>query len=153
MNEKELLNQVKLNSNIEIIYKNLWAVNFDYLSNGWLQGITIDNLDIESYLTIVEFGINSSTTVILNKGHKNYEKILSVFKFIMKLSIKEMQNKNTFYKWFRCNFKNYKKYSNVQIDSLLKKHDISKVKEFYNQSCLLEIQRRRDEKIRKKKGR
>lgn len=153
MNQKQLLNQVKLNSNIEIIHKNLWAVNFDYLSNGWLQGITIDNLDIESYLTIVGFGTNSSTTVILNKGHKNYEKILSVFKFIMKLSIKEMQNKNTFYKWFRCNFKNYKKYSNVQIDSLLKKHDISKVKEFYNQSCLLEIQRRKDEKIRKKRGR
>ena len=71
----------------------------------------------------------------------------------MKLTIKEMKNKNTFYKWLRCNFKNYKKYSNVQIDSLLKKHDISKVKEFYNQSCLLEIQRRRDEKIRKRKGR
>lgn len=153
MNEKQLLNQVKLNSNIEIIYKILWAVNFDYLSNGWLQGITIDNLDIESYLTIVGFGTNSFTIVILNKGHKNYEKVLSVFKFIMKLPVKEMQKKNTFYKWFRCNFKNYKKYSNVQIDSLLKKHDISKVKEFYNQSCLLEIQRRRDEKIRKRKGR
>ncbi len=153
MNQKQLLNQVKLNSNIEIIHKNLWAVNFDYLSNGWLQGITIDNLDIESYLTIVRYGSNSSTIVILNKGHKNYEKVLSVFKFIMKLTIKEMKNKNTFYKWLRCNFKNYKKYSNVQIDSLLKKHDISKVKEFYNQSCLLEIQRRKDERIRRKKGR
>lgn len=153
MNEKQLLNQVKLNSNIEIIYKNLWAVNFDYLSNGWLQGITIDNLDTESFLTIVGFGANSFTIVILNKAHKNYEKILSVFKFIMKLPIKEMQKKNTFYRWFRYNFKNYKKYSNEQIDFLLKKHDITKAKEFYNQSCLLEIQRRRDEKIRKKKGR
>lgn len=153
MNERQLLNQVKLNTNIEIIYKNLWAVNFAYLSNGWLQGIIIDNLDIESYLTIVGFGANSSTIVILNKGHKNYEKVLSVFKFIMKLSIKEMQNKKTFYKWFRCNFKNYKKYSNAQVDYLLKKHDISKVKEFYNQSCLLEIQRRKDERVRRKKGR
>lgn len=153
MNEKQLLNQVKLNSNIEIIYKNLWTVNFDYLSNGWLQGITIDNLDIESYLTIVGFGANSSTIVILNKGYKNYEKILSIFKFIMKLTIKELQKKNTFYKWFRFNYEKYKKYSNIQIDCLLKKHDISKVKELYNQSCLLEIQRRRDEKIRKKKGR
>lgn len=153
MNEKQLLNQVKLNNNIEIIYKNLWSVNFDYLSNGWLEGITIDNLDAENYLTVVSFNRNSYTIIILNKGHKNYEKILSIFKFIMRLTIRDLQKKNTFYEWFRFNYNKYKKYSNIQINSLLEKHNLLKAKDFYDYSCLFEIQRRREEKIRKKKGR
>lgn len=153
MKINQLIKSIQENQNIEVVYKNLWSVNFDYLKNGWIEGITIDNINENDFLTVIRYANSCYTIVILNKNHKNYKRILPVFKFIMKLRIKDLKSRTSFYRYFRFYFKKYENYSNKQIDYLLKSYDLSKAKDFYDQTCLFEIQRRKEERLRRKQGR
>lgn len=75
-----------MNRNIEIINDNLWAVNMQYVEEGY-----IEELQIIPNAQIGQINLGSDGVIILDKSSKAYLALKQLFQIYMKKSTEELQ--------------------------------------------------------------
>lgn len=136
MNAKDL-NKIKLNPHIKVINPNLWTVNFNYISNGWVKEIEFNDYDGKSSVALAK------DVIILDSSKEMCSRIIPIIQFIMKLPDKKIGTKESFCKWLRKDIKSFKNSKDDVIINWIKMKGYNQVAKLYLQLCELEIQRRK----------
>lgn len=140
----KIIDAMKSNPHIEIIEPNLWAVNFDYVLNGWIDGLKFHHTTSEAVFALAE------DIIILNSNKPIYKKIIPILKYIMNLQNKTIGQAKNFYNWIRNQCPSLKNNTDEEIMKFLNENRLLNDVELYVQLTNLEIERR---KINKKERR
>lgn len=139
MNQLEKkIKELKVNPNITIINNNLWTVNFDYVINGWINGLKFHNANNESFVTVVE------DIIILNSNKSICKEAVQILQDIMKLPTNKIGERHIFCNWVRKTAPYLKKKTDNEIIELMLTSYLKNVMILYMQLSELERERRKN---------
>lgn len=127
-----------MNQNIEVISKDLWAVNFDYITLGYIQEFLSTNVQPTDHVIYMPDG-----KVVLNKNHKNFKAIKKYYSTLMEFPNQLLGTIHGYYHFVRKLVPNTNKLSDPQILALTKKVKLEDVEKFFYIFSDLEKQRRK----------
>lgn len=136
----KILNKIKANPHINVINKNLWVVNFDYVLFGWIKEIQFHDTTSDDCVAIAK------DVIILNKNKKACSRMIPILKSIMKLPTEKIGKEESFCDWVRKDMPSLKKYTNEEIINFINENELNQVIKFYFQLSELEIKRRKEVK-------
>lgn len=133
-----------MNRNIEVIDKNIIAVNFEHINMGFIKDIRFIEGDCSDYASLTKDG-----KILLNKNNEVYEKNLRVLRVVMKLSDARLQDNKSMYSVIRKVHESLKKLSSNEIDKVIEQHKLNDIVTHYFRIFNLEKQRRKNEELHK----
>lgn len=126
-----------MNKNIEVINENLWAVDFEYIKQGWIQGLSFSVPKPSDSACITNDG-----KLILNKQHALYKDICKLIKIIMKFRDVQLGTEEG-YRFFIKIFVPKAEDLNEQAFEKFVNSDLLKhIRKLFNQLSDLELKRR-----------
>lgn len=135
-----------MNSNIEVIGENLWAVNFQYVKNDYIQELTFNNMKSTDRLAV----LTDDGKIVLNKEF-DYSVYVPFLEAVMTLGVSELDTKQGFCKVIRILVPKIKDWSDKQIMQFIwADSSITENWTIYQNLCKWESERRKTEKNWKK---
>lgn len=118
-----------MNKNIEVIDKDLWAVQFDFVKMDLIKEVIFTGTSSLDYACLTNDGI--------------YQKYLPLIKEIMKLSDEHLEGKEEFYLVIKNVFPSLRDFSNEQIDQVIKQQNLDNTRNIIATISDMEKQRRK----------
>lgn len=135
-----------MNSNIEVIGENLWAVNFDYVKIGYIQELSFTNMQSTDRIACIK----DDGIIVLNKAF-DYSTYVPFLQAVMTLDKQEMNTKQGFCKVVRILEPRTKVLEDSKILNLIWSDSfITENWTIYQNFCKWESERRKTEKNWKK---
>lgn len=135
-----------MNSNIEILDENLWAVNFQYVKNDYIQELTFNNMQSTDRLAV----LTDDGKIVLNKEF-DYSAYVPFLEAVMTLDASELNTKQGFCKVIRILVPKIKDWSDKQIMQFIwADKSITANWTIYQNLCKWESERRKVERNWKK---
>lgn len=139
----KIIDAMKSNPHIEIINPNLWAVNFDYVLNGWIDGLKFYDTTDKDFATLIGNKNIGDGIIVLNSNAEIYKKVIPILQYIMKLPNNKIGKQKSFCDWIKTQVICLKKKTDKQIINFVKQNNCIAAMEFYFNLSKLEIDRRR----------
>lgn len=137
-----------MNKNIQVLNKNLIAVNFEHINQGYITDIEFLDGQMSEFACLTKEG-----KILLNTNHDVYKKDLPLLNAVTNLSDEELHTDNGFVKVIRQSIPSLMRFKYREVRELIKKYELDKVQSVYMGFCELEKQRRINEKEYKKRKR
>ena len=135
-----------MNSNIEVINENLWAVNFIYVKNDYIQELSFNNNQSSDKFAV----LTDDGKIVLNKAF-NYSSYVPFLEAVMTLMASELNTKQGFCKVIRILIPKFKDWTDKQIMQFIWSDSfITENWTIYQNFCKWESERRKTEKNWKK---
>ena len=136
----------KMNSNIEVIGENLWAVNFEYVKNDYIQELSFSNMQSTDRLAV----LTDDGIIVLNKAF-DYSTYVPFLQAVMTLNKAELVTKQGFCKVIRILIPKIKDWDDKKILNFIwSDSSITENWTIYQNLCRWESERRKTEKNWKK---
>lgn len=86
----------KMNPNIKVINENLWAVDFEYINQGWVKDLSFNNPKPSDYMCFTNDG-----KIVINKNKPYHEDIIKYLKVIMRFKEEQLGSVKGFHYFLR----------------------------------------------------
>lgn len=127
-----------MNKNIEVINENLWAVEFEYVSMGYIKELIFSKTKPSDYYCFTKDG-----KIILNKNQSYYKDMLKMLNVIMKFKDEQLGNTKGFHFFIRIFVPRADNLTDQAFEKFIQSAQLDQVQKLFNQ--LSEV-----EKIRRK---
>ena len=135
-----------MNSNIEVIGENLWAVNFIYVKNDYIQELSFNNNQSSDKFAV----LTDDGKIVLNKA-LNYSSYVPFLEAVMTLKVSEINTKQGFCKVIRILIPKFKDWDDKKILNFIwADKSITANWTIYQNLCKWESERRKAERNWKK---
>lgn len=126
-----------MNKNIEVINENLWAVDFEYIKQGWMKGLSFNEHHSSDY-----YGFTQDGKIVLNKNQSNYKEYLKMLNIIMKFKDDQLGTEKGFLLFVRIFVPKADNLSDDVFKKFIQTAQLEQVQELFNALSNLERIRR-----------
>lgn len=126
-----------MNKNIEVINENLWAVDFEYIKQGWIQGLTFIVPKPSDSACFTNDG-----KLILNKKHDLYKDICKLTKIIMKFRDEQLGTEEGYHFFIKILVPKAEDLNEQAFEKFINSDLLKYTRKLYDQLSDLEIRRR-----------
>lgn len=127
----------KMNSNIEVINENLWAVEFAYVNQGWIKDLSFCQTKPSDYFCFTQDG-----KIVLNKDQSYYKDILKILNIIMKFRDEQLGSEKGYYFFLRIFIPKADNLTDQAFEKFIQSAQLDQVQKLFNQLSDLEQKRR-----------
>lgn len=126
-----------MNKNIEVINENLWAVDFEYIKQGWIKGLSFSVPKPSDSACITNDG-----KLILNKQHALYKDIYKLIKIIMKFRDEQLGTEEGYHFFIKIFVPKAEDLNEQAFEKFIQTAQLEQVQELFNALSNLERIRR-----------
>lgn len=126
-----------MNPNISVINENLWAVDFEYIKQGWVKDLSIINPKASDCACLTNDG-----KIVLNKNHQYYNDVYKLLNIIMKFRNEQIGTDQGFRFFIRILVPNAENLTDEAFEKFVSSDLLKKVQKLFNQYSGVEQNRR-----------
>lgn len=132
-----------MNGNIIKINENLFVVNFNYIAEGYIEGMSFNDGD-ESLNKLVT--LSNDGKMFLNQAIPGHEKYIKFITWVMSMKDRELKSDDGFYKFFRKFVPSAKKMKIAELKKFLEQDAYKNIRPMYENIKGWEMARRENQR-------
>jgi hypothetical protein len=126
-----------MNPNIKVINENLWAVDFEYIKQGWIKDLSYVNPKPSDYLCFTREG-----KIVINNNKPYHEDIIKYLKIIMNIKDEQLGTVKGYHFFLRVFILNADKLTDQAFEKFIQASQMEAVQKQFNDISNLEKNRR-----------
>jgi hypothetical protein len=127
-----------MNTNIEVINENLWAVEFAYVNQGWIKDLSFCQTKPSDYYCFTKDG-----KIVLNKDQSYYKDMLKILNIIMKFRDEQLGTDKGFHFFLRIFIPNADNLPDQAFEKFIQAVQLDQLRKLFNQLSEVEKVRRK----------
>lgn len=127
-----------MNPNIKVINENLWAVDFEYIKQGWIKDLSYVNPKPSDYLCFTREG-----KIVINNNKQFHEDIIKYLKIIMNFKEEQLGTVQGFHFFLRVFIPKADTLNDQAFEKFMKVAQLDAVQKQFNDISNIEKNRRK----------
>ncbi|WP_157453644.1 hypothetical protein [Clostridium sartagoforme] len=126
-----------MNPNISVINENLWAVDFEYIKQGWVKDLSFNNPKPSDYMCFTHDG-----KIVINKNKPYHEDIIKYLKIIMRFKEEQLGTVQGFHFFLRIFIPKADNLTDEAFEKFVQSSQLDAVQKQFNDISNIEKNRR-----------